>query len=165
MTVCTDRDFQRSRVYNAEDELAAILTRGGLIEFFGSTLAVPEERKFGDVASVPAYLDRVLAHAPVARLPRAAVPVTVRERRGTRQAHYEYGTATIALPPYRLSGWALRETVVLHELAHHLSPEPHHGPDFTAHLLYLLHHVIAPEAEHLLRVAFSDRNVKIGPTP
>lgn len=162
----TTRDDQRSLVYEAENELARILARGGMIDFFGSRLAVPDERKFGDVASIGPYLEKVLTYGPVARLPRAGVPVTVRERNGNRRAHYEADTATIAVPPYRRGGtWALRETVVLHELAHHLTPGEGHGPAFTAHLLYLTGVIIGAEAEHMLRVAFYNRDVKIGATP
>lgn len=164
------RDSQRSRVYNAEDELTLVLARGGTIEHFGSTFNVPDERKFGDVNSIQPYVDKVLAFGPVAALPGASRPVQVRERRGATKAHYEYASATIAIPPYQLGtraqqGWALRETVVLHELAHHLAGPVGHGPEFTAMLVYLVEHVIAPEAAHLLRVALWERGAKIGPAP
>lgn len=168
----TKIDSQRSRVYAAERELEFILANGGTIEHFGSTFTLPAERKFGNVDSVAPYLRKVLAFAPVARLPRASVPVTVRERRGNTLAHYERDTSTIAIPPYGLGsktqqGWALRETLVLHELAHHLCPDsdPGHGPVFVAHELYLVEHVIGPEAAHLLRVSCYEHNVKIGGAP
>ncbi len=94
-------------MYDAEDVVGRVLERGGTIEHYGSTLVLPGLRKFGDVADVPAYLDRVLAHPPVAALPRAGVPVAVRERRGARAAHYEPAGAagpTIAVPPYAAGG-------------------------------------------------------------
>ena len=161
------RDRHRSTVYDAEDAVGRVLERGGTIEHYGSTLVLPGLRKFGDVADVPAYLRRVLAHPPVAALPRAGVPVAVRERRGARAAHYEPAGAagpTIAVPPYAAGGgWALSETTVLHELAHHLGPDlPAHGPVFLAHLLHLYEHVIGPEAAHLLRVALAERGVTTG---
>lgn len=161
------RDQHRTAVYDAEDAVGRVLARGGTIEHYGSTLVLPGLRRFGDVADVPAYLERVLAHPPVAALPRAGVAVGVRERRGSRAAHYETdadGTATIAVPPYRSGGgWALSETTVLHELAHHLGPDsPSHGPVFLAHLLHLYEHVIGPEAAHLLRVALAERRVRTG---
>lgn len=170
MSTSTETDAQRSRVYDAERELEFILANGGTIEHFGSTFTLPAERRFGDVDSVAPYLDKVLAFEPVAQLPRAAVPVQVRERRGITRAHYDRDTSTIAIPPYRLGsrsqqGWALRETLVLHELAHHLCDESGHGPDFTAHELYLFEHVIGPEAAHLLRVSFYEHHVKIGDAP
>jgi putative metallohydrolase (TIGR04338 family) len=68
------------------------------------------------------------------------------------------------VPPYAAGGgWALSETTVLHELAHHLGPDrPAHGPVFLAHLLHLYEHVIGPEAAHLLRVALAERGVTTG---
>ena len=74
-TTPAPRDRHRSTVYDAEDAVGRVLERGGTIEHYGSTLALPGLRKFGDVADVPAYLRRVLAHPPVAALPRAGVPV------------------------------------------------------------------------------------------
>lgn len=162
----TSRDRQRSKVYAAEGQVRQILGTGGVIDFFGSTLDVPAERKFGDVDSIAPYLHKVLAYAPVARLPRAQAPVTVRERRGASEAHYEYDAATIAIPPYRRDGWALRESVVLHELAHHLcGPGMGHGPAFTAMLAHLFDHVIGPVAKHLLLVAYDQHGVEVGPQP
>lgn len=166
----SERDSQRAKVYSAEDELNLILTRGGTIEHFGSSLVIPEERKFGDVDSIGPYIEKVLTFGPVARLPRASIPVTVRERRGVTRAHYEHDTRTIAIPPYRRGtpaqqGWALRESLVLHELAHHLCGARGHGPVFVGHLLYLIEHVIGAEAAHMLRIGCYERGVKIGETP
>lgn len=162
-TGTTDR--QRSRVYNAEQELRLTLSHGGTITFFGSTLSVPVERRFGDLASIRRYLDQVLAFAPVARLSRAHLPVGLRERRGAAKAHYEHDTDTIAIPTTREGAWALREVVVLHELAHHLCGASGHGREFTSYFLYLLDVVIGAEAAHMLRVAFYERGVEIGATP
>lgn len=168
------RDSQRSLVYSAESQVAFILEAGGTIEHFGSTLNVPDERKFGNVESVAAYIEKVLAYSPVAAYPRAKVPVHVRERRGQARAHYEYRTATIAIPPH-LPGeggrraWALREMVVLHELAHHLvgpgATGGGHGPEFAATLVDLFTHVIDPVAGHLLRVSLYEAGAEIGRLP
>lgn len=162
------RDSQRSLLYEAEQELRLIFDNGGTIEHFGSLLVVPGERKFGDVADVAPYIDKVLALGAVAALPRAKYPVRVRERRGAAKAHYEYATATIALPAYSNNnggrkGWALREVVVLHELAHHLVGPglAGHGPEFVAMFAHLLECAIGPEAAHLLRVACWNRGITI----
>lgn len=160
------RDTTRSRLYAAEDQVGRILSTGGTIEFFGSNLTVPAERKFGDVDSIGPYLAKVLAFAPVAALERSTVPLLVRERRGATKAHYETihhdgrYTGVIAVPPYRRGAWALRETVVLHELAHHLAGDGH-GPTFVATLVHLYEHVIAPEAAHMLRVAAWEQGLSI----
>lgn len=156
-------DRQRQAVYRAEEAIAATLKQGGTIEHQGSTLTIEPERQFGDLASIATYVDRVLTLRPVAGMERASIPVTVRERRGNRQAHYERNSATIAVPTHRHTGWAMRETVVLHELAHHLDPQPlpAHGPSYTATLVYLYEKVMSPEAAHLLRVQMWDGGVLI----
>lgn len=159
----THTDRQRQAVYRAEDAIAATLKQGGTIEHQGSTLTLEAERQFGDLASIQTYVDRVLALRTVAGLERACVPVAVRERRGSTKAHYERATATIAIPGHRRTGWAMRETVVLHELAHHLDPHPvpAHGPSYTATLVHLYEKAMSPEAAHLLRVQMWDGGVLI----
>ena len=108
-----------SALYAAEDQWSAVLDRGGQVDFFGSRIDVPMQRRFGDIASVRAYVDRVLELPAVRAGYPSAGPVQVRERSGQRRAHYEPGTATIAVPMRDL--WGGREAVVLHELAHHLA--------------------------------------------
>src|SRR5205807_219928 len=54
----TTRDQQRSRVYEAEGALARMVDRRSdfpMVEAFGSRVAVPDDRKFGDIASVQRY--------------------------------------------------------------------------------------------------------------
>lgn len=162
------RDYQRSLVYEAEFELRSVLEFGGTIEHFGSTFNVPAEKKFGDIDSVQRYVDEVVTLSAVKALPRADIPVTVRSRRGIKKAHYECRERVIAIPDHVLadpggSSWAMREVVVLHELAHHLDPDQgFHGPSFTATFLHLIEHVIDPVAAHMLRVALYERGVSIG---
>ncbi len=159
----THIDRQRQAVYRAEDAIAATLKQGGTVEHQGSMLTLEAERQFGDLASIQTYVDRVLALRTVAGLERASIPVTVRERRGSTKAHYERATATIAIPGHRHTGWAMRETIVLHELAHHLDPHPvpAHGPSYTATLVHLYEKAMSPEAAHLLRVQMWDGGVLI----
>lgn len=166
------KDAQRSAVYAAEDQLGRLLARGGTVDFFGSSLTLPVERRFADLASVQRYVESVLALSTVReRWPRIS-PVRVRERAGLSRAHYEPATAereaVIAIP---LAGpvevrWAARETVVLHEVAHHLvlqSPpaEPWHGPTFCGSLLALIGIVIGPEAALALRAAFDGAGIPV----
>jgi len=162
------RDAQRSKVYAAEGQVARIVDARleyPTIQMFGSELVVPDDRKFGDLDSVQRYVDSVLQLNWVrARWPSVGA-VTVRARQGAGKAHYERDTATIALPPYERGGqWGLRELVVLHELAHHLTPEaaPHHGPDFVANVLALVAELIGPEAEFLLRTTYLENGVDLG---
>jgi putative metallohydrolase (TIGR04338 family) len=164
----TGRDSQRQRVYDAEAALTALIDRRSdypIARAFGSRVAVPDDRKFGDLDSVQRYVDAVLALGWVrATAPeRAALPVRVRARAGATKAEYEFTTHTIAVPPHRIGGrWAMRELVVLHELTHHLVPEAGHGPSFTARLLELVEELVGSEAAFLLRSGFLEARVRIG---
>jgi putative metallohydrolase (TIGR04338 family) len=159
-------DPQRARVYEAEGVLARMIDRRDdfpLAEAFGSRIAVPDDRKFGDIESVQRYVDAVFAlrwvraAAPGA----AAVPVRVRPRAGAARAEYEFATHTIAVPPHRVGGrWAMRELVVLHELAHHLAGEPQHGPAFVGRFLQLVDELVGAEAGFLLRSALLEAGVQ-----
>jgi putative metallohydrolase (TIGR04338 family) len=163
------RDFQRSRVYDAEHLVHRIFDRSveyPVIEVAGSHLTLPVERKFGSIEAVASYVEQVLALGWVrATWDRARRPVVVRERAGAGQAHYERAGSIMAVPGHRVgSGWALRELVILHELAHHLaeSVEIAHGGAFVDRLLTLVDGVVGPEAALLLRVTMLDVGGVIG---
>lgn len=129
------------------------------VQIAGAQLTVPAEARFGSVDDVAAYVVRVLALGPVGeRFPRARMPVEVRVRRGQRAAHYERATATIAVPEDAQGRWALRELVVLHEIAHHLDDvgDPAHGPSFVTTLIELVGLVMGPEIGLIYRVVFGD---------
>ncbi len=163
------RDGQRQRVYDAEHLVHRIFDRSAeypIIEVAGSRVTLPVERRFGGVEDVQRYLDLVLGQRWVVdRWPRARVPVLVRERVGASKAHYERVGAVMAVPGSRAgSGWALREWVVLHELAHHLADgaEVAHGPPFVDRMLTLVDGIVGPEAALLLRVTLLDVGARIG---
>ncbi|MBO0853018.1 MAG: TIGR04338 family metallohydrolase [Nocardia sp.] len=169
----TERDSQRSRVYDAEGLVRRIFDRAEesgarTVELHGSRITLPVERKFASVDSVQSYADRVLALNWVrAQWDRATAPITVRPRAGTAAAHYETGRAVLAVPERGGgSGWALRELVILHELAHHLQPADvpwaPHGPQFCARYLELVDGIIGPEAALLLRTTLYDCGARIG---
>ena len=154
-----------SAVYAAEDQWSAVLDRGGVVDFFGSRLDVPAQRRFADLGSVRAYVAGVLALPSVAGAYPNAGPVRVRERRGQGRAHYETATATIALPMGSL--WAGREAVVLHELAHHLAcsaVDPGaagwHGVPFRDAMLLLVAEVLGEPAALLLRAGYDAAGVR-----
>lgn len=156
------RDAQKSKVYEAEVQFRRLLDDAAKndvssIQLHGSTVVLPVERKFGDTAGVQRYVDAVLGLTQVQRAyGRATRPVTVRERKGTAFAHYEYNV--IAVPPHQgsKSSWAMREVVVLHELAHHLdgSYSGAHGSGFVAAFLFLIQEVMGFEASFILRSLF-----------
>ena len=149
------RDSERSKTYDAENEVLAILLGQGTVEMFGSRFAIPDERKFSDIAGVQRYVDAVMDHVGQPK------SITVRERKGQTKAHYEPLNQVIAVPVG--TRWALREMVILHEIAHHLTPNdlPSHGREFRRNLSELAGKVLAPEAEFFLRVAFGERGLTI----
>lgn len=163
------RDSQRTLVYDAEHLVHRLLDRSAdfpVVDVAGSRLTLPVERRFASLVSVQQYLDRVLALPAVGgRWARAGVPVVARERQGQGRAHYERVGAVIAVPgATHGSQWALRELVLLHELAHHLADdvEPAHGPAFVGRMVELVDLVVGPEAAFLLRVTFLENGVRIG---
>jgi putative metallohydrolase (TIGR04338 family) len=163
----TPRDTQRAKVYAAEEFVRTLFDRAAehgnrVVEFFGTQLTLPPEGRFASAPSVQRYVDDVLAHPAVrARWPGVGA-LTVRPRRGAAAAHYERSDdgATIAVPDHR-STWALRELVVLHEIAHHLSDvEPPHGPEFVATFCGLAEVVMGPEVAHVLRIVYAKEGVR-----
>jgi putative metallohydrolase (TIGR04338 family) len=157
----TPRDTQRAKVYAAEEFVRTLFDRAAergnrVVEFFGTHLTLPPEGRFASASAVQRYVDDVLAHVG------ADEPLTVRARRGVTAAHYERTEdgATVAVPDRR-STWALRELVVLHEIAHHLSDaEPPHGPEFVATFCELAETVMGPEVAHVLRVVYAKEGVR-----
>ncbi|KKW64140.1 TIGR04338 family metallohydrolase [Mycolicibacterium elephantis] len=163
----TPRDFQRAKVYAAEDFVRTLFDRASergnpVVEFFGTQLTLPPEGRFGSVPAVQRYIDDVLALAAVRGRWPGVPPLTVRARRGASAAHYERTDegAVIAVPERR-SNWALRELVVLHEIAHHLcDAQPPHGPRFVATFCELAETVMGPEVGHVLRVVYAKEGVR-----
>ncbi|VEG51045.1 Uncharacterised protein [Mycolicibacterium aurum] len=166
------RDAQRAKVYAAEGFVRTMFDRAAergdpVVEFFGTRLTLPPEARFGSVESVQTYVDDVLAHPVVRERWPATPPMRVRSRRGATAAHYERAggqgrsdAGTIAVPEDR-SGWALRELVVLHEIAHHLSDTgPPHGPEFVATFCELAAAVMGAEVAFVLRMVYAKEGVR-----
>jgi putative metallohydrolase (TIGR04338 family) len=161
------RDAQRSKVYAAEEFVRTLFDRvhshaSRALDFFGTNVTLPPEGRFGSVDAVQRYVNDVLAHPAVRAGWPELPPVTVRARRGETAAHYEWtpDTATIAVPD-RETTWALRELVVLHELAHHVSQaDPPHGPEFVATFCELASVVMGAEVGYVLRVVYAKEGVR-----
>ena len=159
------RDTQRSKVYAAEQFVRTLFDRAAehgsrVVDFFGTQLTLPPEGRFASVESVQTYVDSVLNHPSVQRRWPALAPISVRARRGATAAHHERrdGDAVIAVPAR--TRWALRELVVLHEIAHHVcDAEPPHGPEFVATFTELAGLVMGPEVEHVLRVVYHEEGL------
>jgi putative metallohydrolase (TIGR04338 family) len=162
------RDSQRAKVYAAEEFVRTLFDRAAqhqspAVEFFGTQLTLPPEGRFGSVAAVQRYVDDVLALSAVRQRWPSVSPLRVRARRAATAAHYESsdGAGIIAVPDRDTADWALRELVVLHEVAHHLcQAEPPHGPEFVATICALTELVMGPELGHVLRVVYAKEGVR-----
>lgn len=161
------KDERRAAVYAAEQQLRDLLSRssGGTVDFFGSQLPVPVERRFSSFAELADYLKDVLARSSWSEL---AAPA-LRPRRGAALAHYEYEAACIAIP--EAEQWAWRELVLLHELAHHIvalrtaDRAAAHGPQFAGVYVELINQELGGTAALLLRAAFDGVGVEVGELP
>jgi putative metallohydrolase (TIGR04338 family) len=162
------RDSQRSKVYAAEEFVRTLFDRAAehgsrSVEFFGEQLTLPPEARFGSVPAVQRYVDDVLALPAVRQQWPKIAPLTVRARRASTAAHYEKrdGTGIIAVPDLATADWAMRELVVLHEIAHHLcGARPAHGSAYVATLCTLAELVMGPELGHVLRVVYAKEGVR-----
>lgn len=165
----SERDSQRSRVYAAE-KFVHILFDGAAqhgsrsVDFFGTPLTLPPEARFGSVESVQRYADEVLQMPAIRQRWGEPTPLRVRRRRAATMAHYENrgGTGIIALASGIGEDWAMRELVVLHEIAHHLSVgiRPAHGREFVSAYCELVGMVMGPEVTYVLRVVYAKEGVR-----
>jgi putative metallohydrolase (TIGR04338 family) len=157
-------DSHRAKAYSAEDQFSNLMNRGGIIEFFDSKLDIPAQKRFANLDSIVTYVQILFT-----QLNLDLRPPQVRERKGCAKAHYELSGQVIAIP---VSGeaarWALRETVILHECAHHVASkfasagEPVHGPTFTASMLLLVQTAFGDQARLLLSAGYLELGVPVG---
>jgi putative metallohydrolase (TIGR04338 family) len=160
-------DIGRTALYAAEGQLCRILDRhpsGESLELFGSKVVLPKEQKFSNLEQVSSYVSKVLQNEHVQKEFGVFVGPQIRERRGQAKAEYEYQTTTIALPVE--NEWALREIVILHEVAHYLVHQIHpsaqsHGPEFARTHLRLLEINLGPEVTWILGIAYADAGVQL----
>jgi putative metallohydrolase (TIGR04338 family) len=159
------RDPQAKATYAGEQAVGALLdganSEGGdrCAHLAGSLITLPVERKFSSVETMQLYVDRVLALRQVReRFPHAR-QVRVRKARNDAKCAMSYGArGEIAIPMQGSVGgsWALRELVLLHELAHQVSPpEEHHGRAFRDNFAWLAGEAIGPEVALALRVCWA----------
>ncbi|UQX10876.1 TIGR04338 family metallohydrolase [Candidatus Mycobacterium methanotrophicum] len=162
------RDWQRAKVYAAEAFVRTLFDRAAehgcrSVEFFGAQLTLPPEARFASVPAVQRYVDEVLAMPTVRRQWPNLTPLKVRPRRAATAAHYENhdSTGVIAVPDRATADWAMRELVVLHEIAHHLChAQPPHGSEYVVTLCTLAELVMGPELGHVLRVVYAKEGVR-----
>lgn len=133
------RDSQRKRVYDAE---AGLLSTSGIL--------------FKDIEEVQRYVDRVCAskwwHKNAAH-PNQHIDIT--QRRG-------YGGTAWGAHRIELGKHALKQTLVLHEMAHCGAPAgAHHNWQFCDFYLRLVRRFLGRKAWIALRSAFKWHKVKV----
>lgn len=147
-------DPDQKAVYAAEARLDALAATGPTVSLFGTVWDVEPDILVTDIPDAERYIQRVIDHAG---LP----PVKVRPRRGHKWAHYEPGRETIAVPPRGIGGeWALRGSVLLHEIAHHAATsDTGHGPTWRGAYLNLLAMTGQPIRERVMEMLFLDEGL------
>ena len=117
-----------------------------VIHAYGSTITRPSEIKFSHEDHIQAYVDQVMSHPQVTYdlgWNKAEVVISNRLKR------YAYAQGSRIVLPRK--AWAWRESVVLHECAHILSPtDTRHGPLFVSRYLHLVGLFMGPEAAWLM---------------
>ena len=161
LTTTTDtRDSQKARVYGADQQVRRMFdtarkTGSTLVSVANSDLVLPSEILFGSLDGVRTYLTVVQSSDWYRDCWPTSPPVKVRQRRGNRLAHYSQGTIALHDDQQRGAHWAMRELVVLHELAHHVTPkDPGHGAAFCGAFVYLVNNAMGPVAGFVLMHAF-----------
>ena len=156
------KDSLRESVYQAERQVFHVLERPGDVDFFGSKLTIAPEVWFKSIEEIQTYVNNAIE--AIASDWVGLTPVLVRQRKGQTKAHYEYENQTIAIPTQ--TNWAMREMVVLHEIAHHLTwfDEPRaeaHGLEYVANYLYLVSQFMGEEVALLLTAAFEGQEIVV----
>lgn len=139
-------------LYEAERRLVRWVEEGSVR--LGGVSWLPErDPLFRDVGEAARFSEQACDRLGVPR-------VTVRARRGPKQAHYTPALMEIAVPTAERGGvWALRGLVVIHELAHHLvavggvQEGGPHGATFRTRLMHALDVLGYPVQAQLLRLA------------
>ena len=153
-------DTGRELFYRTEDMLSHMFGMSSTAVLKGVTLTLPVERKFGAVETIQQYADHVLEQVADV-YPAGPVRIRVGQKNLRARAYYTWETATIALPRAETTDWAWRELVVLHEIAHHLTPKHGHDSIFAGAFVHLLTNIIGPEAGWMATVLFADNGIRV----
>lgn len=160
----TTSDPDQRATYRAEDRFQRWLGSARPSVTIDVTTHTPEvEARFVAPADVQRYVDRTLAHLRNGGKDYGGAEqrdVRVRARRGHTRA--EYGLGVLSIPSFEFGGsWALRESVVLHEIAHHLAaPGAGHGAAFRATFIRLLEDIGKPVWAELMHLAFASEGLE-----
>lgn len=158
------RDSQRTKVYEAENLVLRMLDRAALfptVEIHGSTIVLEQERRFGSLDAVALYVAQVQSMTWYRDRYPGVPTLSVRQRRGNKMAHYEDGVIAVHDTEQAGKAWSMREMVVLHEMAHHVSDDGH-GPEFCSALLLHVREVVGEAVAFALQDAMIRNHVTLG---
>lgn len=152
------RDVGRAEVYSAEHHIAKMMERGGPVDFYGSTIELPPDVRFGQVADMQRYVDSCWP-----RLSLCSAPSIV-ESKGYKRAYYRKRTHTIHIPDER---WARTRLTLIHEMTHALVGIEHpgaqaHGEEFRRMMPCVMEELGMSAAALVLRANFNQ--IQIGET-
>lgn len=168
------RDFQRKRLYRAEQAVREFSVQSdkneGWIEFMNVEMFLQRELWFRSTDDIEEYLRRVMRTKWYKRVcPKSYVTqqIAVETHGAHFHAHYYYD-GTMKFPPWPKPGITNelhRELVVLHELAHHVTPLRYagHGAEFSGNFLYIVTNKLGPEYGALLTSAYAAHKVVYRP--
>lgn len=131
-------------VYRAEWMLENIMATNAPYTVHGSTVVLPDEIKFSDLEHIRVYVGRVIDVVNIELGRNHTHPKVRLGRKDLRKKAYCTGS-DIVLPHRESGAWAWTRTVVLHELAHFLTPGHGHDATFAGMLTYLFEIAISPE--------------------
>lgn len=164
-------DIQKQNVYDAEHAYIIYMdmaadSDSGMVQakIAGSTMTVSMDRKFSDLEAVQRYVDTLTSSAYVmSKFPSLAGVNIVVDPRLSSRSYYQSIGHKITLAGAKKSGrWAMREFVVLHELAHAATRNiGGHGPEFVAAFVELVECAISPEVAYALKMSMYEAGCKI----
>ena len=157
---------QTDSVYKAENYIRFLADEArkqdnGLVsaQILGSTFNIPMDRTFGDIESVRRYANIVIQRMSH-KYPRMAGVKISQQARMKAKSYYRPSTHEIVLAGNvgaDLNRWAMRELVVLHELAHAAAPVGEsHGAKFTAIFSELLEEMLDNNMGIIARMAYHE---------
>jgi hypothetical protein len=145
------RDNQRSKLYGAEHAWAGCSPAAELLIEKG-----PRVAGTGNVSidACQAYVDDLLSRSWFQRR---------WGRRTISVRHKVSGSATGSYGKIHLPPWSRTEAVILHELAHNLTPTERaaHGPEFAGVYLELVRYAVGQDAYRAQRASFRAARVRV----
>ena len=131
-------------VYRAEWTLEKIMSNDAPYKVHGSTFVLPDNIKFSELEHIQAYVNRVVDRVNFDLDRDFGYPEVMTGRKTLCRKAYQQGNRIVL--PHRESGkWAWNVTVVLHEVAHFLTPGHSHDATFAGMLTYLFEIAISHE--------------------